>query len=228
MDRSTTTSSPLMDRVRALPGARSLRAAIDDAARAAREAATADAGRAIDRPTGTYAAKLAARLRVHVAGLKGSSTVFLAEAIRQSAERSLLLVYPDGESAEDAVSDFRTISNGRVVHFPERSLAPHRFELRENIAAGGDRNESLLTILNGGADIVVTSVLGFIEKTITRPSLAAHQRLLAVGDTIDLEALRDHLAAMGYDALPVVEEAGQFAVRGAIVDVFDPAWDHPA
>ncbi|HEX5132372.1 MAG TPA: transcription-repair coupling factor, partial [Candidatus Krumholzibacteria bacterium] len=47
-------------------------------------------------------------------------------------------------------------------------------------------------------------------------------------DTIDLEALRDHLAAMGYDALPVVEEAGQFAVRGAIVDVFDPAWDHPA
>ena len=225
---TTNTTSPLIDRVRALPAARSLRAAIEEAARAAREMAAADAGRAIDRPTGTYAGKLASRLRVHVAGLKGSSTVLLAEAIRQSLGRSLLLVYPDDESAEDAASDFRTLSTGHVVRFPERSLAPHRFELRENLAAGGDRNESLLTILNGGADVVVTSALGFIEKTITRPSLTAHQRLLTIGDTVDLDDLREHLVAMGYDAVSVVEEAGQFAVRGAIVDLFDPAWDYPA
>ncbi len=214
--------------MRALPAARGLRAAIDEAARAAREIAEADAGRAIDRPKGTWADKLESRRRVHVTGLKGSSTVFLAEAVRQSLGRSLLLVYPDDESAEDAASDFRTVSSGRVVRFPERSLAPHRFELRENLAAGGDRNESLLTILNGGADVVVTSTLGFIEKTITRQSLAAHQRVLGIGDTIELESLREHLVAMGYDVVPVVEEAGQFAVRGAIVDVFDPAWDYPA
>ncbi|HEU4364536.1 MAG TPA: transcription-repair coupling factor [Candidatus Krumholzibacteria bacterium] len=229
MATTNQTPSPVIERIRALPAARSLRVAIDEAARAAREIAAAAAGRAIDRPTGTYADKLESRHRVHVAGLKGSSPVFLAEAVRQSLEgRSLLLVYPDAESAEDAASDFRTVSSGRVVRFPERSLAPHRFELRENLAAGSDRNESLLTILNGGADVVITSALGFTEKTITRHSLAAHQRLLAIGDTIDLDGLREHLVAMGYDATPVVEEAGQFAVRGAIVDVFDPAWDFPA
>ena len=163
-----------------------------------------------------------------MSGLKGTSPVLVAEAIRQSLGRSLLLVYPDDEAAQDATSDFRTLSNGSVVHFPERTIAPHRFELRENLAAGGDRNESLLKILNGGADVVVTSVLGFIEKTIPRAQLASHQRVLATGDTLDLEALRDHLVDMGYDALTVIEEAGQFAVRGSIVDVFDPAWDYPA
>jgi len=56
----------------------------------------------------------------------------------------------------------------------------------------------------------------------------SYQRHFGVGDTLDLETLRDHLVAMGYEAMPVVEEAGQFAVRGAIVDVFDPAWDYPA
>ncbi len=221
-------SNPLLHKIAVLPGARSLRAAIDEAAKAAREIAEADAGRAIDRPTGTYAGKLESRRRIHLSGLKGSSPVFLAEAIRASLGRNVLFVYPDDESAEDAASDFRTVSGGRVVRFPERSLAPHRFELRENLAAGGDRNESLLTILNGGADVVVTSALGFMEKTITRHSLAAHQRHFGVGDTLDLETLRDHLVAMGYEAMPVVEEAGQFAVRGAIVDVFDPAWDYPA
>ena len=218
----------MIDKVRRLPQTHSLRAAIEDAARAAREIAQAQAGRALDAPRGLYGEKLTARRRVHVSGLKGSSPVLVAEAIRQSLGQSLLLVYPDDEAAQDAASDFRTLSSGSVVHFPERAIAPHRFELRENLAAGGDRNESLLKILNGGADVVVTSVLGFIEKTIPRAQLASHQRVLAVGDTLDLEALRDHLVAMGYDALTVIEEAGQFAVRGSIVDVFDPAWDYPA
>jgi hypothetical protein len=133
-------------------------------------------GSAIDRPTGTYAQKLEARHRVHVTGLKGSSSLSSPKPSDSPINRSILIVYPDEESAQDAVSDFRTLSNGRVVHFPERTIAPHRFELRENLAAGGDRNESLLTILNGGADVVVTSVLGLLEKTITKKSLSAHQR----------------------------------------------------
>ena len=218
----------MIDKVRRLPQTQSLRAAIDEAARAAREIAESDAGRAIDAPRGLYKDKLTAKRRVHVSGLKGSSPVLLAEAIRQALGRNLLLVYPDDEAAQDAASDFRTLSNGSVVHFPERAVAPHRFELRENLAAGGDRNESLLKILNGGADVVVTSVLGYIEKTIPRAQLASHQRVLQTGDTLDLEALRDHLVDMGYDAVTVIEEAGQFAVRGAIVDVLDPAWDYPA
>ncbi len=205
-----------------------MRAAIDDAARAAREIAGVEAGRAIEAPRGLYKDKLAARRRVHVSGLKGSSPVLVAEAIRQTLGRNVLLVYPDEEAAQDAASDFRTLSNGHVVHFPERAIAPHRFELRENLAAGGDRNESLLKILNGGADVVVTSVLGFVEKTIPRAQLSSHQRVLQSGDTLDLESLRDHLVDMGYDGVTVIEEAGQFAVRGAIVDVFDPAWDYPA
>ena len=218
----------MIDQVRRLPLTHSLRASIEEASRAALALSEANAGRAIDRPRGTYADKLEARHRVHVTGLKGSSSVFLAEAIRQSLGRSVLLVYPDEESAQDAASDFRTLSNGRVVHFPERTIAPHRFELRENLVAGGDRNESLLTILNGGADVVVTSIVGLIEKTITKKSLAVNQRVLSQGDRIDLDALREHLVDMGYDAVSVVEEAGQFAVRGSILDVFDPAWDYPS
>ena len=218
----------MIEQVRRLPLTHSLRASIEEASRAALALSEANAGRAIDRPRGTYADKLEARHRVHVTGLKGSSSVFLAEAIRQSLSRSILLVYPDEESAQDAASDFRTLSNGRVVHFPERSIAPHRFELRENLVAGGDRNESLLTILNGGADVVVTSVGGLLEKTITKQSLAVNQRVLSQGDQIDLEALREHFVDLGYDAVSVVEEAGQFAVRGSILDVFDPAWDYPS
>ena len=166
--------------------------------------------------------------RVHCTGLRGASLLFLAEALRESMGRTILVVCPDQESAEDAFSDFRTISSGHPALFPERDIFPHRFEQRENLSVRGDRNECLLRISNGTADIVVTSLLGFLEKTIPVEALDTHRLTISTGDTVDLESLREHLAGLGFDGVPVVEEAGQFAIRGAIVDVFDPSWDHPA
>jgi len=137
-------------------------------------------------------------------------------------------VCPDQEAAEDVCSDLGTISSTNALLFPERDIFPHRHEVHENLAVRGDRNEALVRILGGKADIVVTSLLGFLEKTIPVETLRVNRSTVQVGDVLDLESLRGHLVNNGYDAVPVVEEAGQFAVRGAIVDIFDPSWDHPA
>jgi transcription-repair coupling factor (superfamily II helicase) len=193
-------------------------------------------GPLIDRvqKTGTFASVRAALRhagageRVHVTGLRGSSFALLAEALRHAEKRPLVVVFPDEESAEDAFSDLRTISTGAPALFPERDIFPQRYERKENLAVRGDRNECLLRIVRGTTDIVVTSLLGFLEKTIAVESMTAHRRRIAVSDTLDLEEVRDQLVSLGYDLVPVVEEPGQFAVRGAIIDVFDPSWDYPA
>ncbi len=164
----------------------------------------------------------------HVSGLRGSAFVLLVEALRARLGRSILVVCPDEESAEDTFSDFRTLSNGRPVLFPERDIFPHRHESRENLAVRGDRNECLVKIESGGAGVVVTSLLGYLEKTIPPSLLRSHRYAFSVGDTLDLEDFRERLVSLGYDAVAVVDEPGQFAVRGSIVDVFDPSWDYPA
>jgi transcription-repair coupling factor (superfamily II helicase) len=165
--------------------------------------------------------------RIHLTGLRGAAPVFLLEAIRDRIGRPVVVVCPDQEGAEDVYSDLGTISTARTLLFPERDIFPHRYEARENLAVRGDRNEALLRILGGKADVVVTSLLGFLEKTIRIETLRANRMTVCVRDTIDLEELREHLVNNGYDVVSIVEEAGQFAVRGSIVDVFDPAWDHP-
>jgi len=166
--------------------------------------------------------------RTHVTGLRGSSPVFLMEAIRSRIDKPVLIVCPDQETAEDVFSDLGTISSAGALLFPERDIFPHRHEMRENLSIRGDRNEALTRIINGRADIVVTSLLGFLEKTIPVETLRANRSTIHVGDTLDLESVREQLVNNGYDAVPVVEEAGQFAVRGSIVDLFDPSWAHPA
>ena len=39
--------------------------------------------------------------------------------------------------------------------------------------------------------------------------------------------MREHLVAVEYEGVSTVEEPGQFAVRGAIVDIYDPSWERP-
>jgi transcription-repair coupling factor (superfamily II helicase) len=165
--------------------------------------------------------------RADVAGLRGSSPVFVVEALRAALGRTAVVVCPDEERARDAFADFETVSSGRVEFFPERDAFPRRLELRETPTIRGRRHACLDRLLHGGADIVVTSLLGFIEKTPPAEVFREHVIEIALGASIDLEELRGRLVLLGYEAASIVEEPGEFAVRGSIVDVYDPSHDHP-
>ena len=47
------------------------------------------------------------------------------------------------------------------------------------------------------------------------------------GDTLDLTEIRDRLAGLGYERVPQVEAAGQFSVRGGILDIFPLTEENP-
>jgi transcription-repair coupling factor (superfamily II helicase) len=125
--------------------------------------------------------------RVHVTGLRGSSNILLLEAIRERLGRPLVVVCPDQEAAEDVCSDLGTISSTNALLFPERDIFPQRHEVHENLAVRGDRNEALVRILGGKADIVVTSLLGFLEKTIPVETLKVNRSTVQVGDVLVTE-----------------------------------------
>ncbi len=198
---STRAATPLVERVRAASSLAPLRAAL---------------ARAVGRAG-----------RVHVRGVRGSSLVFVVAALREALDVRVVLVCPDDEAAADAAADYRTVAGGRVARLPAFDTLPHRAELVENLAVRGERHETLHRVDAGRVDVVVTSVVGLHERVLPRERFRAAQARLAVGDVVDLDALRARLAAMGYEAVTVVEEPGQFAVRGSIVDVYDPAWEHP-
>jgi transcription-repair coupling factor (superfamily II helicase) len=166
--------------------------------------------------------------RLHVTGLRGASIVFFMEAVRETLGRPLVICCPDEEQARDVWSDLRTISGADAALFPEKDIFPQRYEMRENLAVRGGRTNCLNRILQHQAQTVVTSVLGFLEKTYPLEVFQAARHPLQTGDTLDLDVLRRYLMRSGYEFSPIVEEMGQFAVRGAIVDIFDPSWERPA
>jgi transcription-repair coupling factor (superfamily II helicase) len=79
----------------------------------------------------------------------------------------------------------------------------------------------------GPPAVVVTCAVGAVRKLI--PPSSMHRTIVTVERDAELD--RDGLAAqlveLGYLRVPLVEDPGSFAVRGALVDVWPPGRDKP-
>jgi transcription-repair coupling factor (superfamily II helicase) len=70
--------------------------------------------------------------------------------------------------------------------------------------------------------VVVAPITALALRVPSRSALRARTREIAVGQWLDREALVAELLAAGYARMTIVEERGELAVRGGIVDVFPP------
>jgi transcription-repair coupling factor (superfamily II helicase) len=74
--------------------------------------------------------------------------------------------------------------------------------------------------------VVVVSAVALSEK-VPDPALRPHSFTLRVGELLDLDECAAELVAAGYERVEQVEERGQFALRGGLLDVF-PATEERA
>ncbi len=85
-----------------------------------------------------------------------------------------------------------------------------------------DRVRVLWGLSRGDFDVILTTPDAALGYTLSRERLAAHTLHLDADTPIEPTALAARLTAAGYARVELVESAGQFAVRGGIVDIFAP------
>ena len=150
----------------------------------------------------------------------------LLEDDRALAGRPALVVAPDDRSARDLAADLRAyLSPRRVRFYPSRGTGyashvtppPHLVGLRIDA----------LDALAAEPDAVVVAGATALAEAVPDASLRPAGFTLAVGEEVDLGQVTSDLAAAGYERVDQVEERGQFAVRGGILDVF-PATEERA
>jgi transcription-repair coupling factor (superfamily II helicase) len=145
-------------------------------------------------------------------------------ALHLHLERSLVCLLPENADARDAAEAAAWyLGDDRVGLFPSRGV---RWEsgLEPPPHLVGERARALDVLAAGG--LVCASAAALAE--LVPPPAARPGRLdLAVGDEPGIEGLTEHLALAGYERVERVEERGQFAVRGGLVDVFPTTGREP-
>jgi transcription-repair coupling factor (superfamily II helicase) len=155
----------------------------------------------------------------------------LVEIDPDAVARPTLVVVSDDRAARDLAADLSTWLEPRPVrYYPSRGVAyeshlappPHLVGLR--VAA----LDALLAADRPGIDapVVVVSAVALAEK-VPDPALRPRSFALEVGQLLDLEECAAELVAAGYERTDQVQERGQFALRGGLLDVF-PATEERA
>ena len=154
-------------------------------------------------------------------GVWGSSRALVAAALGAHCPQTLIVVLPHAAEVDSLVDDLALFTSLEVEAFPAAEAdAGDRVVRDENF---GQRQRLVKRLAGGSAPrIVVTSIQSLLQPLPSTEQLAAATQRIAVGERLDLDAFTHWLAKHGCQGTTAVELAGEFSLRGGILDLFPP------
>jgi transcription-repair coupling factor (superfamily II helicase) len=172
---------------------------------------------------------------VRVGGLRGSAPALCLARVLERRAGPVVVTCASAGEAEAFAADLRFFLGEppgagplgrRVHHLPAREVPP--FEAlspaRETVAA---RLEGFYHLVQTPAPIVVTSAEAWIERCLPRRAFADAVTYVVAGEALAPDALAARLVEWGYHRVPLVQDPGDLAVRGGLLDVFPAGYERP-
>ncbi|MBS1219825.1 MAG: transcription-repair coupling factor, partial [Proteobacteria bacterium] len=155
----------------------------------------------------------------HLYGSAGGLTIATA-ALHHAAP--VIVITEDTQAALRLDTELRFFSAGSdlpILSFPDWETLPYdHFSPHQDIIS--QRLTALYHLPGLKRGVLIVPAATLMQRVAPRIFLEANSLLLKVGDAFDMEGMRKRLEAGGYRCVSQVIEHGEFAVRGALVDLF--------
>ncbi|MFT7306590.1 MAG: transcription-repair coupling factor (superfamily II helicase) [Candidatus Azotimanducaceae bacterium] len=179
-------------------------------------------------PLGVYQIPDAAGNRRHWGNLDQAALSLVVADAMNNRDTFMMIVVRDSQTAESVSREleFFLPKTVPVLLFPDwetlvyDSFSPHQDIVSDRLAI---LNE--LPAMKRGILVVPASTL--MQKLAPRSFTLGSSFVLNKGEEFDIESMRRKLTASAYRCVDTVFEHGEFAVRGAIMDIFPMGVDHP-
>ncbi len=165
------------------------------------------------------------------AGLRGSAPALaLWQAVQREDAGLMLAVTASSQEAQQLETELRFYAGkqaAEAIHsLPDWETLPYDvFSPHQDIVSQRLATLHRLPTLEQGILIVPAATL--MQRLAPRSYLDGTAFLLSTGDGLELDATRERLERAGYRCVPEVMEHGEFAVRGALLDLFPMGSPHP-
>ena len=166
----------------------------------------------------------------NISGLSGTQCAYFLCRLYHDRNLPLLVLAPSVKEAERMFNDIEFFSKHQAIpcfFFPSYHLLPYKFLAYHNETAA-KRISALYQITTGNEPpVVITTPEAILQKLIPRKEMINYAELVMVNEEMEREGLIAKLVAGGYTHTSLVEEPGDFSVRGGILDVFSPQYQEP-
>ena len=153
--------------------------------------------------------------------LVGASASLSAAELARTFQNPMLVLANDPRHADQLEAEIRYFAGTDlpVSHFVEWETLPYdSFSPHQDIIS--QRLSVIATLPQMKNGIVIVSLPALLQRLPPVDYVAARTLVLQTKQTLDRQDFIDDLTAAGYLRIPQVEEHGEFAVRGSLIDVF--------
>src|SRR5215210_7583550 len=185
----------------------------------------------LDDPGVEHAIAALERQSIVIPDLPVAVRAAVAAAAISRHSGSVLVAASRGDRAEtlaSAIAEY--LPNRSVALWPAPEALPYE-QLPFDLETATER-AAVLDSLSGATptelgSVLVTPAHGLMQIVMPPDVLRASIRVLRVGDRLSQEELLDWATDRGYEVTPIVQDPGQVARRGSILDLFPPGTDFP-
>ncbi len=163
-----------------------------------------------------------------IKGLSGSLDSVVASSIFKNNPEHNIFIFSDKDDASYFYNDLlNLVGEESVFLFPMSYKKPYQYEEFDN--ANILQRSEVLNKLNDEKSnlLIVTYPEALSEKVINRKSLLANTLTIKQGEKFDINFISELLISYEFEKSDFVYEAGQFSIRGGIVDIFSYASEYP-
>ncbi len=165
---------------------------------------------------------------LEVLGLHGSALAYVLSGLLQDSPTPLVIICEDQEQGRRLVDELKFFYRRpeQVALLPHWELNPYD-PLSPHPELEANRMAALSALVSEQLKAVVVPIRSLMQKTIPRQVLESVSIQLILEEEYPRDQLLENFMQLGYQPVPLVEERGNFAVRGDIIDIFPPAAEQP-
>ncbi len=154
---------------------------------------------------------------IAISGLTDVGMTQMISATREFAKRPILVITYNEIQAQKILKDIKYFTD-KVYYLPKKEIVTYDYVV-ESKDLPYERIETLNKMQEMRTGVVITTIEAVLQKMISKKALYKNTLNFKVGDSENLETIKQKLVELGYVRCDLIEGRGQFSVRGGIVDI---------
>jgi len=163
-----------------------------------------------------------------LSGMMDSQKCHIVGALKEIKDNTILVITYSELKAKEIYEDlaFFIKQPNNLFLYPAKDMVFYSADVKSSLITK-ERFAAINALLKDEKPVIIASIEALFDRLSPPDVFMDHIIRLSVGDRHDLGVLAKKLTMMGYERRDVAEAAGQFSMRGGILDVFSAIYDNP-